>query len=148
MGREQIAQLEAEGFTIGAHTVDHPKLRRLSSWSEVRRQIEDSCRVVQEITGRQRVPFAFPFNGLDLSRDKLAALRNDLGSIDLMYDTNNCMKDRPFIVNRICCDTPAGSRPQWSNMSMLLARAHAFEPLRNAARQFRRIWSGENACPA
>jgi peptidoglycan/xylan/chitin deacetylase (PgdA/CDA1 family) len=120
MTRAQIAQLHADGFTIGAHTSDHPDLGKLGDWNEVRRQVRESCDLVHEITGRTRVPFAFPFNGLDLPRNALAALRDELGCIDLMYDTNNLMKDRSFIVNRIGCDTPAGATGERSNLPVLL----------------------------
>ncbi len=137
MTRNQIAQLHADGFTIGAHTSDHPDLGRLADWNEVRRQVRESCDLVRGITGRTRVPFAFPFNGLNLSRGALAALRDELGSIDLMYDTNNLMKDRSFIVNRICCDPPEGASGERSNLPALLWRAQAFEPLRAIRRRMR-----------
>jgi len=139
MTRDQIAQLHADGFTIGAHTSDHPELGKVSDWNEVRRQVRESCDVVREITGRTRVPFAFPFNGLDLSRNALAALRDEFGDIDLMYDTNNLMKDRSFIVNRIWCDTPQGATAERSNLPALLGRAHALEPLRAIKRRLRRL---------
>ena len=138
MTGSQIAQLHREGFTVGAHTSDHPDLAKLEDWNEVRRQISESCDLVREITGRARVPFAFPFNGLDLPRSALAALRDELGSIDLMYDTNNLMKDRSFIVNRIWCDTPEGANGERSNLPALLRRAQALEPLRAIRRWMRR----------
>jgi peptidoglycan/xylan/chitin deacetylase (PgdA/CDA1 family) len=137
MTREQIAQLHAEGLTIGAHSSDHPLLGELPSWDDVRRQIRDSCQAVQEITGRERVPFAFPFNGLDLPRGALKALREELGGIYLIDNTNNLMSDRAFIVNRIWCDTPRGSSTGRSNLPMLLWQAHAFEPLRAIKRRLR-----------
>jgi peptidoglycan/xylan/chitin deacetylase (PgdA/CDA1 family) len=139
MDQNQIAQLHADGFTIGAHTNDHPELGKLSDWNEVRRQIEESCAVVRAITGRSRVPFAFPFNGLDLPRAALAALRDELGTIDLMYDTNDLMKDRSFIVNRICCDSPEGSTSERSNLPRLLRRAQVLEPLRAFRRSMCRL---------
>ena len=141
MTRNQIAQLHADGFTVGAHTSDHPDLGRLADWNEVRRQVRESCDLVRGITGRTRVPFAFPFNGLNLSRGALGALRDELGSIDLMYDTNNLMKDRSFIVNRICCDPPEGASGERSNLPALLWRAHAFEPLRAVRRRIRGLRS-------
>jgi peptidoglycan/xylan/chitin deacetylase (PgdA/CDA1 family) len=134
MTRAQIAQLHADGFTIGAHTSDHPQLAELRDWAEVRRQVRLSCDAVRQITGRRRVPFAFPFNGLSLPRQALAALREELG-IDLMYDTNNLMPDREFIVNRIWCDTPRRASPKSSNLPALVWRAHALEPLRAAKRR-------------
>jgi peptidoglycan/xylan/chitin deacetylase (PgdA/CDA1 family) len=137
MSGDQLARLNADGFTLGAHTTDHPELGSLQTWGAVRRQVRDSCNAVRVITGRDRVPFAFPFNGLDLGRQSLAALREELGGIDLMYDTNNLMKDRAFIVNRIWCDTPQGASADRSNLPMLIRRAHALEPARAVKRRLR-----------
>lgn len=130
MTRNQIEQMHEEGFTIGGHTSDHPELHRLGDWEQIRRQVRGSCELIGEITGRAQVPFAFPFNGLRLSRTKLESMRSELGSIDLMYDTNNLMRDRDFILNRICCDSPDGASASRSNLPMLLSRAHLLEPLR------------------
>lgn len=139
MTRAQIEQLHHEGFTIGGHTSDHPELHRLGDWQQVKDQVHSSCELVREITGRAQVPFAFPFNGLDLPRSKLKALRDELGSIDLMYDTNNLMRDRDFILNRIWCDTPKGATTSRSNLAALIGRAHILEPLRTVKRGTRQL---------
>jgi peptidoglycan/xylan/chitin deacetylase (PgdA/CDA1 family) len=131
----QIAQLHADGFTIGAHTSDHPELGKLSDWNDVRRQIRESCDAVREITARALVPFAFPFNGRGLPRAKLVALRDELGSIDLMYDTIDILKDETFIVNRICCDTPKGANGKRSNLPMLVWRARMLGTLHALGRR-------------
>ena len=136
MTRAQIRQLHDEGFTIGAHTRDHPELHRLDDWQQVVEQVRDSCELVREMTGRARVPFAFPFNGLTLPRSKLATLCKELG-IDLIYDTNNLMRDHDRIVNRIWVDTPRGSSASRSNLPALLSRAHLLEPLRIVKRRSR-----------
>jgi len=134
LDESQLDSLLRDGFTLGAHTLEHPELAELP-WMEASHQIAESCKRMRERTGRVRVPFAFPFNGLALPRGPLAALRDELGSIDLMYDTNNLMRDRAFIVNRIWCDFPARSLED-TNLPALLARAHALEPLRAARRRF------------
>ncbi len=141
MTRDQIGQLHAEGFTIGAHTDNHPQLHQLGDWNDVREQIRTSCDLVRTMTGRRRVPFAFPFNGLSLSRQKLKGLMAELDSIDLMYDTNNLMRDSEFIVNRIWCDTPHGADRSRSNLSTLIGRAHVLEPARALKRRLRRAAS-------
>ena len=129
MTSEQVRQLHADGFTIGSHTSDHPPLGKLDDWNEVRRQVQESCDFVREITRRPRVPFAFPFNGVDLARDTLADLREEVG-IDLMYDTNNFMADRSFIVNRVWCDSPKWATEKRSNLPLLIWWARTLEPLR------------------
>ena len=139
MTRDQIEQLHEEGFTIGGHTSDHPELHRLGDWELIRQQVIGSCELIREITGRAQVPFAFPFNGLRLSRTKLESMRSELGSIDLMYDTNNLMRDRAFILNRICCDIPDGATATRSNLPRLISRAHLLEPLRIVRRGARAL---------
>jgi peptidoglycan/xylan/chitin deacetylase (PgdA/CDA1 family) len=139
MTRTQLAQLHADGFTLGGHTVDHPRLARLDSASSRRRQIVESCRWVAELTGRDRVPFAFPFNGADVDCDELSDVREESGVIDLIYDTNDLMKDRDFIVNRIWGDTPVGGDAVNSNLPGLLRRAYLFEPVRGMKRRLRSL---------
>jgi peptidoglycan/xylan/chitin deacetylase (PgdA/CDA1 family) len=133
LSEAQVRQLHADGFTIGAHTMDHPEMEHITP-GERREQIARSCEHVRRLTGRERVPFAIPFNGLTLPRAELAQLRTDLG-IDLIYDTNNLMPDREFIVNRIWCDTPRGASERRSNLPALLRRARFLEPLRGARRR-------------
>jgi peptidoglycan/xylan/chitin deacetylase (PgdA/CDA1 family) len=126
----QIEQLHAEGFTIGAHTSDHPQLHQLGDWAQVREQVRTSSDLVRSITGRRLVPFAFPFNGVHLPRAQLNELLSELDSIDLMYDTNNLMRDSDFIVNRIWSDTPRGASRSRSNLPTLISMAYLLEPAR------------------
>jgi peptidoglycan/xylan/chitin deacetylase (PgdA/CDA1 family) len=132
MDSDQIAKLHADGFTIGAHSIDHPRLGELTDWDEVKRQIRESCDVVRRITGRARVPFSFPFNAFGVSQDALAILRDRFGGIDLMYDSNNVMKSRAFIINRICADEPRGATSKHSNLPALLWQARLLRPIRAA----------------
>lgn len=130
MTREQILQLHRDGFTIGAHTRTHPRLWELKDPSEVEREIIESCAAVRDLTGQAKVPFAFPFNGLWMDRDRIEAIRKKTGFIDLFYDSNNLMKDRDFVVNRIWVDSPDGAASGRSNLPRMLRRAHALEPIR------------------
>src|SRR5439155_26374334 len=132
-----MRQISREEFTVGSYMRHQQDLAKLEDWNEVTRQISESCDLVREITGRARVPFAFPFNGLDLPRSALAALRDELVSTDLMYDTNNLMKDRSFIVNRIWCDTPECDYGQLLHLTYLPRLAQALEPLRAIRRWMR-----------
>ena len=130
MTREQILQLHRDGFTIGAHTRAHPRLWELKDATEVEREIIESCAAVRDLTGQAKVPFAFPFNGLWMDRDRIDAIRKKTGFIDLFYDSNNLMRDRGSVVNRIWVDSPEGAAPGRSNLPRLLRRAHALEPFR------------------
>lgn len=130
MNRDQIARLHADGFVIGAHSIDHPRLGGLKNWSEVERQIWGSCEAVRRITGRARVPFSFPFNRFGLPPETLASLRDKLGGVDLFYDSNNVLPDRRFVLTRICADTPSGTSSGKSNLRRLLWRARLLRPMR------------------
>ena len=130
MTRDQILQLHRDGFTIGAHTRTHPRLWEMSDPSEIDREIVESCAAIRDLTGQPRVPFAFPFNGLWMDRDRIDIIRKKCGFIDLVFDTNNLMKDRDFMVNRIWVDSPEGAVAGRSNLPRMLRRAHALEPIR------------------
>jgi peptidoglycan/xylan/chitin deacetylase (PgdA/CDA1 family) len=132
---EEVLRLHADGFTIGAHSVSHPQLGAMP-WDCAQAQIVDSCDYIRNLTGKPRVPFAFPFNGIGLSRGRLGDLRREAGSIDLMYDTNYLMNDADFIVNRIPCDAPPRSAGSPSNLPTALKRARALEPARAVKRWF------------
>lgn len=131
---DEIRQLHVDGFTIGAHTCNHPRLEKLADWRQARSEIVDSCAAVRALTGQERVPFAIPFNGLRIDRERLAALFESERALTLIYDTNGLMKDRPRVVNRIWADDPKGSREDRSNLPLLLGKAYLAEPWRKLMR--------------
>jgi peptidoglycan/xylan/chitin deacetylase (PgdA/CDA1 family) len=136
MTREQIVDLYRDGFTIGGHSCNHPELWLLE-WKDATREIVDSCDAVRELTNQERVPFAFPFNGATLSREKLAQLRREHEFLCLFYDTNDLRLEREFIANRIAGDTPARRETGKSNVPLLMREAYALEPLRHVKRLVR-----------
>jgi peptidoglycan/xylan/chitin deacetylase (PgdA/CDA1 family) len=97
---EQLRQLHADGFTIGAHSVSHPRLQELAP-AEAEREIVESCRSVRAITGQSSVPFAFPYSGGGLDRAWLAGLRARHPDLGLFFDTNGVCADESFIVQRV-----------------------------------------------
>lgn len=137
LGPDEIRLLHSDGFTIGAHTVNHPRLWLLPDFEQVVREIATSCNVVAELTGTRTVPFAFPFNGLDLSRDALERLRRDHPQVGLMYDTNHLMRDRDFIVNRVPGDLTPLAGSDAPGISWALKRAYALEHFRSLRRRLR-----------
>ena len=147
MKTDEILQLHNDGFTIGAHTCNHPRLCLFENWEDARQELVSSCVAIRSLTGQSMVPIAFPFNGIRLSRDALARLRQEEGFISLMYDTNNLMKDRDFIVNRVWCDTTLGVTSEQSNLELLIKRAHALEAFRvlKRWRAARKGWGGEGS---
>jgi peptidoglycan/xylan/chitin deacetylase (PgdA/CDA1 family) len=99
LSREQARGLAAGGFTLGAHSLSHRRLQSLSP-EEAEREIAESCRLVAEISGKARVPFAFPYFGGDIDRGWLAALRTRHDGIGLFFDTDGLREDAPFVVQR------------------------------------------------
>lgn len=101
----QILEMQAEGFTFGAHTLDHPKLMHRSE-AEQEKQIVESCKAVAAMTGRTQVPFAFPFSGAGVSRDFLTDIREKNPEVGLIFDVNKLRRDKDFVFNRIWVDQP------------------------------------------
>lgn len=64
---EEIKQMQDSGLiSFGSHTLDHPFLTELSSEEELRRQIFDSKRILEERLAKPVYAFAYPagrFNG-------------------------------------------------------------------------------------
>ncbi len=100
---EQIHYLQGEGFTVGAHSVDHQWLQSLTL-SEAEREIVLSCENIRNITGATSVPFAFPYYGGDMDRFWLATLRERNETIGLVFDTDGLRMDEPFVVQRLFAD--------------------------------------------
>ena len=98
--RDQILQLHAESFTIGAHSRSHRWLGGLSR-AEAEQEILGSCRVIADLTGQRSVPFAFPYFGGGLDRAWLADLRRQHDILGLFFDTDGLREDEAFVVQRI-----------------------------------------------
>jgi peptidoglycan/xylan/chitin deacetylase (PgdA/CDA1 family) len=97
---QQLRQLHADGFTIGAHSCSHRRLQDLSR-ADAEHEIVESCRIVRDITGQLNVPFAFPYFGGGLDRAWLAGLREQHEFIGLFFDTDGVREDEPFVVQRV-----------------------------------------------
>jgi len=117
---EQIRQLHADGFTIGAHSCSHRRLQDLPR-AEAEHEIVESCRVVRDITGQPTVPFAFPYFGGGLDRSWLARLRQQHDFIGLFFDTDGLREDAPFVVQRMFGERFSRDR----NLDAILRRAWA-----------------------
>jgi peptidoglycan/xylan/chitin deacetylase (PgdA/CDA1 family) len=108
---DEIHQMIADGFTIGAHTLRHPILSKLSSPSLIESEIVDSCSAIRKMTKADKVPFAFPYSADGIDR---SFLRNILAKHDFigpLFDAHGIAAETPFIRTRIAGDVrrPAGS---------------------------------------
>jgi peptidoglycan/xylan/chitin deacetylase (PgdA/CDA1 family) len=97
---QQIRQLQADGFMIGAHGLGHHRLQDLSR-AAAEREIVESCRIVRDMTGQANVPFAFPYSGEGIDRTWLEELRRKHDFIGLFFDTGGLRNDAPFVVQRV-----------------------------------------------
>ncbi len=74
LNREQLIALHRQGFTIGAHSMDHPYYKLLPEEEQVRQTI-DSCRYVKELTGQTICHFSFPHSDADVPKKVVDAIR-------------------------------------------------------------------------
>jgi len=64
MGADDLRSLQAQGFTIGSHTLTHPNLPRISP-DEARRELAESKDVLGDMIGEQMRWFAYPYVAAD-----------------------------------------------------------------------------------
>lgn len=131
---DEIVQLRADGFTIGGHSVNHPRLHLLPD-EEIEQEIVESCRFVRDLLKAEAVPFAFPFSADGVNRSLLRRIIQGNPWITAMFGSNGIDLDEPFIFNRIAADQPpAGS--VHSNVMQLIKRSYAdalFRSVRQAS---------------
>ena len=120
---EQIRQLAAEGFTVGAHGVSHIKLRLLSSQQQIESEIVTSCDSIRQVTGQKKVPFAFPYTGNGLEVTFLADLVRRYEFIELFFDLRGLHRSPPLIVNRLWVDLPDDRGGEKTNLPRQLSEA-------------------------
>ena len=75
---DEVREMAALGHEIGSHTVSHPDLGQ-SSDDEVRRELVESKRVLEERLGRRVRWFAYPFGGPGHFRPECLPLMYEAG---------------------------------------------------------------------
>ncbi len=79
MGPSELNLLDASPLaSLGAHTVSHRALRRLSE-ADARIEMEASADYVAAVTGRRPETIAFPYGTREAATDREAAIAGDLG---------------------------------------------------------------------
>ena len=63
-GWNAIRDLARDGFEFGAHSLTHPRLATLPE-EDIRQELQQSRRIVEEALGRQVVHLAYPFGSVD-----------------------------------------------------------------------------------
>ena len=120
----QVRQLAAEGFTIGSHGLTHLPMQRAGR-ERMEEEIVASCRLVRDLSGQKRVPYAFPYGGSEIKRTVIADILRRHEFIDLFFDTAGLCCNAPFVVNRVWADPPPDHGEAGSNLSFLLRSAWA-----------------------
>jgi len=123
LSSEQVIQLHADGFTIGAHSLGHEKLRDLSQ-TELEQNIVGSCQAVQELTKAPKIPFAFPFSADAIARPTLQDIKSKHPVVGLYFGGNGILTDCNFIFPRLCGDSPKSSSRGHSNLRFRIANAY------------------------
>jgi peptidoglycan/xylan/chitin deacetylase (PgdA/CDA1 family) len=65
---DEVIELSNKGFTVGAHSLNHPNFANLSLTEQIR-QVKDSLSWVTSFVPNQPKAFAFPFTNYGLSAD-------------------------------------------------------------------------------
>jgi peptidoglycan/xylan/chitin deacetylase (PgdA/CDA1 family) len=107
MDEAQIRQLITQGFSVGAHSIDHP-LYSLVSLEEQLRQTRESTAWVQEHFGPRYKTFAFPHVDTGVTKaffDELVA--PDAPEMDLILgNTTAMLESNPRVVHRFIGENP------------------------------------------
>jgi peptidoglycan/xylan/chitin deacetylase (PgdA/CDA1 family) len=122
MTLDEIKCLSADGFTIGAHSVDH-RNQGTRTQLEIEHDIADSCWTIRTLTGNVTVPYAFPFSADGVSRDLLRSLYMRYDHLGLFFDTHGIRRESNFLISRMSGDHLDGSARNKSNLPYLMAKA-------------------------
>ena len=103
MSLSQLKSLQDSGFTIGAHSIDHPRYDQLPRQEQVR-QTKESLDFVRTHLNPTLSAFAFPFTDYGVKMAFFNTLRNDI-EVDISMGCAGLKKERlPFHLQRIPFD--------------------------------------------
>jgi len=102
---DQINRLIRGGFTIGAHSIDHPMYQSLPLEKQVYQTLE-SVRFVRDTFHLNYGVFAFPFSDQDISKEFFERVAHSK-SVDLTFGTAGLMEDSaPNHLQRFSLERP------------------------------------------
>ncbi len=120
---DQMRQLKSDGFTLGAHGVRHVKFNLLGE-ADMEDELRKSCRMVGEISGEERVPFAFPFSASGVDREALRRIAGRSPEAGLLFNTKGFRAEAPLLFNRIWADVPRSGNETSSDLPLRLKDAY------------------------
>ncbi len=91
MGMHELKQLKKEGFSIGAHSMDHPEFYNIEP-SEQFRQVKDSIQWVDKHFSPATKAFAFPFTDDGVQNALLQKIHKE-NLVDLSFGTAGLKHD-------------------------------------------------------
>ena len=113
---EQIIELSNHGFSIGAHSVDHPYYYTIPLGEQLR-QTRESLDLVSSIINQKLRLFAFPFTDYNVSKQFFKEIEPD---VDLCFGTAGLKNDEiPFNIQRI-----AGEKRKYESLESILRKAY------------------------
>ena len=89
--KEQIQKLIGDGFSIGAHSIDHPLYADLSLEEQLH-QTAESINFLKETFNLDYSVFAFPHSDSGVSRQYYSKIK-EMGLTDMSFGTSNMMED-------------------------------------------------------
>ena len=110
MTTEEAKELMRDGFTIGAHSIDHPHYESISEGEQIR-QTAESIQFIQDTFNPSYNTFAFPFEDVGVGTAFFDIMRNQLG-VEVSFGTYGLLHDSVSNnFQRICIDNnPASAK--------------------------------------
>lgn len=107
LDRLEVQDLIGQGFTVGAHSIDHPDFEQISE-SEQHRQVTQSVARINELFRPALQVFAFPFGVAGTSPGLLQRLHRD-GAVDAFFGVDWRLPgwQWPLVATRIGMDADA-----------------------------------------
>lgn len=94
---DQVKEIATDNLVeIGSHTVSHDWLKEKSP-EEVRFQITDSRRFLEQVTGRKIVSFAYPYGAFDLSATQVVGNSGYTTAVSTVPGINQSTENRYFL---------------------------------------------------
>lgn len=105
MSWAQVRELHEAGFEVGSHTVTHPNMARCTD-DELRRELADSKRALEERLGLRTVGFAYPFGGRGdiTARGRTLVREAGYACCCSAYGGSNPPQPDPYDIRRIPID--------------------------------------------
>jgi peptidoglycan/xylan/chitin deacetylase (PgdA/CDA1 family) len=97
----QLNDLISQGFSVGAHSIDHPPYYEVS-FEEQLRQTTESVNGLTRAFGLNYTAFAFPFGDKGVSRRFFSKIRNE-GLVQILFGSSAYLidEDYPLAIQRL-----------------------------------------------